>query len=58
MGGMVPGDSRLRYRIAWPSGEWGSLPIEGGVEAAYRREIEASRTRRRAARSWRTSSRG
>ena len=42
MGGMVPGDSRLRYRIAWPSGEWGSLPIEGGVEAAYRREIEAS----------------
>lgn len=42
MGGMIPGDSRLRYRIAWPSGEWGSLPLEGGVEAAYRREIEAA----------------
>ena len=42
MGGMVPGDPRLRYRIAWPSGDWGILPIEGGVEAAYRREIEAS----------------
>ena len=42
MGGMVPGDSRLRYKIAWPSADWGILPIEGGVEAAYRREIEAS----------------
>ena len=29
------------YRIAWPSGEWDSIPIEGGVAAAYRREIEA-----------------
>lgn len=27
----------LRY--GWPSGEWGSIPIEGGVAAAYRREI-------------------
>ncbi|MDA0350624.1 MAG: propionyl-CoA carboxylase [Chloroflexi bacterium] len=27
---------------AWPSGEWGSIPVEGGVWAAYRREIEAS----------------
>ena len=26
----------------WPSGEWGSIPIEGGVAAAYRREIEAA----------------
>ena len=29
------------YRVAWPSGEWDSVPIEGGVAAAYRREIEA-----------------
>ncbi|MGP8264918.1 MAG: acyl-CoA carboxylase subunit beta [Beijerinckiaceae bacterium] len=29
-------------RYAWPSGDWGSLPIEGGVEAAYRGELEAS----------------
>jgi acetyl-CoA carboxylase carboxyltransferase component len=42
MGGMTPGDARLRYRIAWPSGDWGILPIEGGVEAAFRREIEAA----------------
>ena len=34
--------TRFSYRIAWPSGEWGSLPIEGGVSAAYRREIEAA----------------
>ncbi len=33
---------QLNLRYAWPSGEWGSLPIEGGVEAAYRREIEAA----------------
>ncbi|MBG92924.1 MAG: methylmalonyl-CoA carboxyltransferase [Chloroflexi bacterium] len=32
--------SRWNYRVAWPSGDWGSLPIEGGVMAAYRREIE------------------
>ncbi|MBI5259390.1 MAG: methylmalonyl-CoA carboxyltransferase [Burkholderiales bacterium] len=34
--------SRLRYRYAWPSGDWGSLPIEGGIEAAYRSDIEAA----------------
>jgi len=32
--------SRLNLRYAWPSGDWGSLPIEGGVMAAYRRTIE------------------
>jgi acetyl-CoA carboxylase carboxyltransferase component len=34
--------TRLNLRYAWPSGEWGSLPIEGGVEAAYRRQLEAA----------------
>ena len=33
---------RFAFRVAWPSGEWGSIPIEGGVMAAYRREIEAA----------------
>ena len=33
---------RFQYRYAWPSGDWGSLPVEGGVEAAYRSELEAS----------------
>ncbi len=34
--------SKLNLRYAWPSGEWGSLPIEGGVEAAYKRDIAAA----------------
>ncbi|MCL8207624.1 MAG: methylmalonyl-CoA carboxyltransferase [Actinomycetia bacterium] len=33
----------LTRRFAWPSADWGSLPVEGGLEAAYRRELEASR---------------
>jgi acetyl-CoA carboxylase carboxyltransferase component len=32
----------LNYRFAWPSARWGSIPIEGGVEAAHKTEIEAS----------------
>jgi acetyl-CoA carboxylase carboxyltransferase component len=32
----------LNLRYAWPSGDWGSLPIAGGIEAAYRRELEAA----------------
>src|SRR5438477_6778970 len=34
--------SRLSYRFAWPSGNWGSLPLEGGIEAAYRAQLEAA----------------
>jgi acetyl-CoA carboxylase carboxyltransferase component len=33
---------RLNLRYAWPSADWGSLPIEGGVQAAYKRDIEAA----------------
>lgn len=32
----------LNHRFAWPSARWGSLPIEGGVTAAYRKEIQAA----------------
>lgn len=32
--------TRHTFRVAWPSGEWGSLPVRGGVDAAYRRVIE------------------
>jgi len=43
MAGMATRDrDGLDFKIAWPSGEWGSLPIEGGATAAYRREIESS----------------
>jgi acetyl-CoA carboxylase carboxyltransferase component len=31
---------RLLRRWAWPSADWGSLPVEGGTEAAYRAELE------------------
>ena len=34
--------SRLNLRFAWPSGSWGSLPLAGGLEAAYRRELAAA----------------
>ncbi len=33
---------RLALRYAWLSAYWGSLPLEGGIEAAYRAEIEAA----------------
>ena len=40
MAGMGATDKNgLDFKIAWPSAEWGSLPIEGGVAAAFRREI-------------------
>ncbi|MDP2919442.1 MAG: carboxyl transferase domain-containing protein [Dehalococcoidia bacterium] len=35
-----PGNMVKRY--AWPSANWGSMHIEGGAMAAYRREIEAA----------------
>ncbi len=35
-------NNTLHYRIAWPSAEFGSIPIEGGVAAAFRRDIESA----------------
>ena len=32
--------TRFQYRFAWPSADWGSLPMEGGVEVAYKSELE------------------
>jgi len=34
--------TRFRYRYAWPSGDWGSLPLEGGVEAAFKSALAQS----------------
>jgi len=40
MAGMATCDkNQLDFKIAWPSAEWGSLPIEGGVGVAFRREL-------------------
>jgi acetyl-CoA carboxylase carboxyltransferase component len=36
------GGQRLNHRFAWPSARWGSIPIEGGVMAAHKAEIEAA----------------
>lgn len=33
---------RFNFRYAWPSAQWGSLPIEGGLEVAYKADIEAA----------------
>lgn len=41
-GAAMSDHTRFQYRAAWPSGDWGSLPIDGGVEVAYRGELEAS----------------
>jgi acetyl-CoA carboxylase carboxyltransferase component len=37
-GGMIS----LNLRLGWPSGEWGAIPVEGGVAAAYRRDIASA----------------
>jgi acetyl-CoA carboxylase carboxyltransferase component len=34
--------ARLALRYAWLSGRWGSLPLEGGIEAAYRADLDAA----------------
>ena len=33
---------RYAVRYAWLSARWGSLPLEGGIRAAYRADIAAS----------------
>ena len=37
--GMDGGRRPLNHRFGWPSARWGSIPIEGGVAAAFKREI-------------------
>ncbi len=27
-------------RVAWPSGNWGSLPLDGGIEVGHRQELK------------------
>lgn len=36
------GGGSINRRLAWPTAHWGSIPIEGGVEAAYRRTLAES----------------
>lgn len=39
-GASMSDHTRFQYRFAWPSGDWGSLPLEGGIEVAYKSELE------------------
>jgi methylmalonyl-CoA decarboxylase subunit alpha len=42
-GGEITGRGpRTTARFAWPSAEFGGIPIEGGVDASFKRIIEAS----------------
>lgn len=41
-GGAHANNSRYAQRYAWPSANWGSMPIAGGLEASYRSEIAAA----------------
>ena len=44
-GGEITGRGpRTTARFAWPSAEFGGIPIEGGVDASFKRIIESSRT--------------
>lgn len=38
-GGMMMDCRDPRMRVAWPSGEWGSLPLAGGIEASHAAEL-------------------
>ncbi|WP_417513137.1 acyl-CoA carboxylase subunit beta [Minwuia sp.] len=41
-GGAHAPSGRFYYRYAWLSARWGSLPLEGGIEAAYRADLDAA----------------
>jgi len=54
-GSAMMNPTRTKMRYCWPSGDWGSLPLEGGIEAAFKRELEAHpdpETRLKEIRAW------
>ncbi|PMD17054.1 ClpP/crotonase [Hyaloscypha hepaticicola] len=40
-GGIMLDCREPRMRVAWPSGEWGSLPLDGGIEVGHAAELKA-----------------
>ena len=38
-GSAMMNPSKTKWRYCWPSGDWGSLPMAGGIEAAFRKEL-------------------
>jgi acetyl-CoA carboxylase carboxyltransferase component len=42
LGGVATGSANpMSLRLCWPSAAWGDMPIEGGIEAAFRAELNA-----------------
>eukprot|EP01126_Amoeba_proteus_P009282 TRINITY_DN13523_c0_g1_i3.p1 TRINITY_DN13523_c0_g1~~TRINITY_DN13523_c0_g1_i3.p1 ORF type:complete len:104 (+),score=13.51 TRINITY_DN13523_c0_g1_i3:162-473(+) len=37
VGGLLGG-----FRVAWPSADWGSLPLEGGIQVGFQRQLSNS----------------
>jgi len=38
-GGLMVECRDPHFRVAWPSGEWGSLPLDGGIEVGHTAEL-------------------
>lgn len=50
LGGVATGSMNpLSLRLSWPSASWGDMPIEGGIEAAFRADLDAVPPEERAA---------
>jgi acetyl-CoA carboxylase carboxyltransferase component len=50
LGGVATGSADpMSLRLCWPSAVWGDMPLEGGVEAAFRAELDAAPPEERAA---------
>ncbi|RDB30514.1 Propionyl-CoA carboxylase beta chain, mitochondrial [Hypsizygus marmoreus] len=41
-GAFADPEDGMGTRVAWPSADWGSLPLEGGIEAAYKRQLDSA----------------
>ena len=49
LGGVATGSRNpMSIRLVWPSAAWGDMPLEGGVEAAFRSQLDAAPPEQRA----------
>lgn len=42
-GGVMVDSRDPIFRVAWPSANWGSLPLDGGIEVGHRHELNQIR---------------
>ncbi len=50
LGGVATGNANpLSLRLIWPSAAWGDMPMEGGLDVAFKSELEAAPPEQRAA---------